>query len=182
MSKLCNTPGCPARCYEGGLYCKACYEALEAKGKQPAFSTPPPTPANDHQPGGDHYRRHGATGEQHWDRMWRLVGPAWFIGNITKYAERATEKGGLEDLDKVIHYAQKYRELMAAWLDGTGAPPGVVDLSKLEARLRAKKGVVLRAPGIERYFEEGPADSTCAHEKTLSTCPWCTTPVNKESK
>lgn len=94
---------------------------------------------NDHQVGGDHYKKHGETGEQHWDRMWRLYGPAWFIGNITKYAERALDKNGVEDLEKVVHYSQKYLELVKGWLDGTGVPPGKMDLDEIYTRLKGKE-------------------------------------------
>lgn len=31
---------------------------------------------------------------------------------ITKYVDRWRDKNGLEDIDKAIHYLQKYRELI----------------------------------------------------------------------
>lgn len=64
--------------------------------------------ANDIQVGGDHYDKDG---EQHWDRMWRLYGRGYFIGNITKYVERYHVKNGKQDLDKAIHYLEKLKEL-----------------------------------------------------------------------
>lgn len=70
--------------------------------------------ANERQVGGDHYRE--ASGEQHWDMMWRLYREAWFIGNITKYLFRYRRKDGLKDLRKGLHYYQKLLELEeAAW-------------------------------------------------------------------
>lgn len=78
--------------------------------------------ANDTQVGGDHYR--AVPGEGHWDRQWRLRGRAWFIGNITKYAERYDAKDGFKDLDKALHYLQKLIELETAASDGTGPLPG----------------------------------------------------------
>lgn len=70
--------------------------------------------ANDVQVGGDHYKKHGATGqEQHWDRVARL-GLDYFQGQITKYVERWKDKGGLQDLRKAQHFLQKYIELEAA--------------------------------------------------------------------
>lgn len=66
------------------------------------------TAANARQVGGDHYAKDG---EQHWDRMWRLYGRGYFIGNITKYVERYHKKNGLQDLDKAAHYLQKLIEL-----------------------------------------------------------------------
>jgi hypothetical protein len=68
--------------------------------------------ANERQVGGDHYRKHG--GEQHWDRQWRLHGPGYFIGCITKYVERYREKNGLEDLRKAQHFLEKLIELEGA--------------------------------------------------------------------
>jgi len=64
--------------------------------------------ANDKQVGGDHYVK---TGEQHWDRMWRLYGRGYFIGCATKYAERYHLKNGKQDLEKAIHFLQKLIEL-----------------------------------------------------------------------
>jgi hypothetical protein len=64
--------------------------------------------ANDYQVGGDHYRKGG---EQHWDRIYRLFGPGYFIGCITKYVERYRYKGGLEDLKKARHFIEKLIEL-----------------------------------------------------------------------
>lgn len=81
--------------------------------------------ANDRQVAGDHYRRAAAaSGEQHWDRQWRLHGRGYFIGQITRYVERYHLKNGLEDLEKAIHYIEKLKELERAWMDGTGPPPG----------------------------------------------------------
>lgn len=70
-----------------------------------------PTKANDRQVGGEHYRKHGATGEQHWDRIWRLYGHGYFIGCITKYVERYRDKNGIQDLEKARHYLDKLIEL-----------------------------------------------------------------------
>lgn len=81
--------------------------------------------ANDRQVGGDHYRKAAArAGEQHWDRQWRLYGRGYFIGQITRYAERYHLKNGIQDLKKIIHYAEKLTELEEAWADGTGPAPG----------------------------------------------------------
>lgn len=67
--------------------------------------------ANDTQIGGDHYRKHGSTGEQHWDRQYRLFGPGYFIGCATKYIERYRDKNGKQDLEKALHFIQKLIEL-----------------------------------------------------------------------
>lgn len=64
--------------------------------------------ANERQVGGDHYKRGG---EEHWDRVYRLFGPGYFVGCITKYVERYQFKNGLEDLRKAEHFIQKLIEL-----------------------------------------------------------------------
>ncbi len=69
--------------------------------------------ANDVQIGGDHYRKHGKTGEQLWDRIARLK-LDFFQGTIMRYIERWRDKGGVEDLHKARHYLDKYIELMTA--------------------------------------------------------------------
>lgn len=67
--------------------------------------------ANETQVGGSHYM---ASTEQHWDKMWRLYGEAWFVGNITKYVERYKLKNGMQDLLKAQHYLAKLIELETA--------------------------------------------------------------------
>jgi hypothetical protein len=64
--------------------------------------------ANDRQPGGDHYKKHGDL--QPWDAVaaWNLD---FFQGNILKYIVRWRDKGGLEDLEKAKHYLEKYIEV-----------------------------------------------------------------------
>lgn len=87
---------------------------------------------NERQVGGDHYRQTGAhPGEQHWDRMWRLHGRGYFIGQITRYIERYYLKNGLEDLAKAEHYIAKLKELEQAWADGSGPAPGTTGSSPL---------------------------------------------------
>lgn len=66
-------------------------------------------PANDRQVGGDHYKQ--LDGEQHWDRVWRLYGRGYFVGQITKYVERYHLKNGLQDLEKAKHFLDKLIEL-----------------------------------------------------------------------
>lgn len=65
--------------------------------------------ANDEQVGGDHYKIE--TGEQHWDRQFRLFGAGYFVGSITKYVERYNSKNGIEDLKKAKHFIEKLIEL-----------------------------------------------------------------------
>jgi hypothetical protein len=64
--------------------------------------------ANGRQVGGQHYQ---SGGEQHWDRVWRLYGPGYFVGCITKYLERYPMKNGIQDLEKARHFLDKLIEL-----------------------------------------------------------------------
>jgi hypothetical protein len=73
-------------------------------------------PANERQIGGDHYRV--KEGEQHWDRIFRLFGPGYMIGQTTKYVERYQKKGGLSDLRKAQHFLDKLIELEEALTRG----------------------------------------------------------------
>lgn len=61
--------------------------------------------ANNTQVGGGHYR----SSTQHWDLL-AHYGPAYYIGNATKYLFRWKRKNGLEDLKKARHYLDKLRE------------------------------------------------------------------------
>lgn len=64
---------------------------------------------NDRQVGGEHYRKGGKRQMQHWDLMAALdIG--YFPAVITKYVERHEEKAGRLDLEKAVHYAEKYHE------------------------------------------------------------------------
>ena len=74
--------------------------------------------ANEKQVGGDHYKRPGH--EEHWDRMWRLFGRGYFVGQITKYAERYMFKEGIKDLEKAKHFVEKLIELEKGKI-----PPGL---------------------------------------------------------
>jgi hypothetical protein len=73
--------------------------------------------ANDRQVGGDHYKKGG---EDHWDRQWRLHGPGYFVGCITKYVERYQDKNGIEDLEKAKHFLEKLIELERAVAEDDG--------------------------------------------------------------
>lgn len=79
--------------------------------------------ANDRQIGGDHYKKAGETGEEHWDRQYRLFGRGYFIGCSTKYIERAHLKNGRPDLEKAIHFIEKLLELEYPEPASMGLPP-----------------------------------------------------------
>jgi hypothetical protein len=63
--------------------------------------------ANNHQVGGDHYARNSI---QPWDYI--VANELGYLeGNIVKYITRWRHKGGVDDLKKVIHYAEKLIEV-----------------------------------------------------------------------
>jgi hypothetical protein len=63
--------------------------------------------AFDRQEGGSHYQKLAIQPTQyiHANQM------DWLSGNIIKYASRHREKGGAEDVRKIIHYAQLILEM-----------------------------------------------------------------------
>jgi hypothetical protein len=63
--------------------------------------------ANDIQIGGDHYK--SKTGLEPWDVIarWNL---GYLDGNALKYIARWRDKGGIDDLQKAIHYLEKLIE------------------------------------------------------------------------
>jgi hypothetical protein len=63
--------------------------------------------ANERQIGGEHYKGKAI---QPWDYITANNIP-YLEGNIIKYASRWRDKGGIDDLRKVIHYAEKLIEL-----------------------------------------------------------------------
>jgi hypothetical protein len=67
--------------------------------------------ANERQPGGDHYRKHGDF--QPWDAWWHWNLNA-FQSNILKYVVRYRDKDGIQDLEKAKHYLEKLIELETA--------------------------------------------------------------------
>lgn len=63
--------------------------------------------ANDRQVGGSHY----AAGYQHWDLV-AEVELGYFEGQITKYVARHAKKHGKPDLEKALHFSEKYAEVL----------------------------------------------------------------------
>jgi len=63
--------------------------------------------ANEHQVGGTHYASNSI---QPWDYI--IANNLGYLeGNIVKYTTRWRQKGGIDDLRKVIHYAEKLIEV-----------------------------------------------------------------------
>jgi len=63
--------------------------------------------ANEYQVAGSHYADNPI---QPWDYI-TANGLGYLEGNIIKYTTRWRRKGGIEDLKKVIHYAEKLIEV-----------------------------------------------------------------------
>lgn len=61
--------------------------------------------ANSRQIGGEHYK----SAYQHWDFV-RMLGLDYLPAQITRYLARWRKKNGIEDLEKAIHYLQKFME------------------------------------------------------------------------
>jgi hypothetical protein len=63
--------------------------------------------ANDKQVGGSHYAEKAI---QPWDYI--IANKLGYLeGNVVKYISRWKEKGGVDDLRKVIHYTEKLIEV-----------------------------------------------------------------------
>jgi Protein of unknwon function (DUF3310) len=63
--------------------------------------------ANDIQVGGNHYKDNAI---QPWDYI--IANNLGYLeGNVVKYITRWRQKGGVDDLRKVMHYAQKLIEV-----------------------------------------------------------------------
>lgn len=66
-----------------------------------------PRGANATQVGGSHYK----SAIQHWDVV-AANNLDYFQGQITKYVMRWKNKNGMQDLEKAMHFLQKYMELV----------------------------------------------------------------------
>ena len=64
--------------------------------------------ANEKQIGGNHYK---GSRIEHWD----LMHPAYLLGCASKYVSRHKKKNGREDLEKAIHYCEKFQESHESW-------------------------------------------------------------------
>ena len=66
--------------------------------------------ANDKQVAGSHYKTMTPDIPQHWDIV-ALHNLDYFQGQITKYVMRWKNKNGIQDLQKALHFLEKYIEL-----------------------------------------------------------------------
>ena len=68
-----------------------------------------PISASDRQVGGNHYHNNGIQ-----PIHYILANDLGFCeGNVVKYITRYKHKGGIEDLDKVIHYVELLKESLS---------------------------------------------------------------------
>jgi len=73
--------------------------------------------ANDKQVGGSHYK----SSIQHWDYV--LANDLdYFQAQITKYVTRWKKKNGITDLQKALHFLEKYIEVQNKILDNGEEP------------------------------------------------------------
>lgn len=62
--------------------------------------------ANERQHGGDHYKKNAY---EHWDFVCD-TNQHYLVACATKYASRWQDKGGIQDLEKMVHYLDKAEE------------------------------------------------------------------------
>ena len=64
--------------------------------------------ANDTQVGGNHYKKYGDL--QPWDVI-TAWGLGYLDGTALKYIARWRDKGGIADIEKAIHFLEKFLEV-----------------------------------------------------------------------
>src|SRR2546421_213828 len=86
--------------------------------------------ANERQIGGTHYQYKSKSGQEHWDVVYDFD-LDYFQGQITKYVMRWKNKGGVQDLEKAMHYLEKYMNFktLRHWCGGL-----LVRIGRLEYR------------------------------------------------
>jgi hypothetical protein len=103
--------------------------------------------ANGRQVGGDHY-----SGEiQHWDFA-AANNFDYFQGQVTKYVTRWKKKNGIKDLDKALHFLEKYIEVEKARM------LAVEDTKKMDSRWPQYKASVTQVNKKHRVIigQENP--------------------------
>lgn len=107
---------------------------------------------NTHQVGGEHY---GGGAVQHWDYA-VANGLGYLEGQITKYLSRWRRKGGVQDLEKALHYADKLAETFTSWgrlNREAGEPRLVEEMTKLYGLTRPERAVFMLVCGYTRAAE-----------------------------
>lgn len=122
--------------------------------------------ANEVQVGGDHYRRQAI---QPWDYI-AANGLDFFQGAVVKYISRWKTKDGIKDLEKCLHFLQKYIEVSKSMGDDTCDKPtnqyAGMSLQEIADRVSCSisDAKILQAGGTPVFVETGHAVVTAVIE------------------
>lgn len=111
--------------------------------------------ANERQVGGSHY----GSSIQHWD-MVIANDLNYFEGQITKYVMRCRKKNGLQDLQKAMHFLEKYIEEWPNIAEKLPAAQIVVHDVDEEYRQQVAAAASFENDG---FFHDGTAGYQCIH-------------------
>jgi hypothetical protein len=119
--------------------------------------------ANKYQVAGKHYN----SPIQHWD--WVIANDLNYLeGQITKYVARCRKKNGKQDLEKALHFLEKYLEVYDRVV-GTVKEVTVAGASTEEtaAKLQAEAALAKGNFTAEGYLGDGTGHFKCVHCKAL---------------
>lgn len=148
-----------------------CEHTKKSKVKKPVQEQMPLASANDRQVGGNHYKKHVM---DHWDTV-VLFELDYFQGNIWKYLWRWRDKAGLVDLEKALHYLQKYIEIEQLRAKGE-LTNGIMllamqKLEQMDAEAQQAASYKAEAKGDDPagdMLQYGIAVYACVHGKKIS--------------
>ena len=111
--------------------------------------------ANNTQVGGTHYQ--SGDKPQHWDIV-AMHDLDYFQGQITKYVMRWKKKNGLQDLQKAMHFLQKYIELESSRPKSPGVLLPVTEAQDLMRRdyNETQKARASTHQSIKEYLDSMP--------------------------
>jgi hypothetical protein len=113
--------------------------------------------ANDRQVAGTHYQ----APYQHWDLV-ADTEMGYFEAQVTKYAIRHSKKNGLQDLEKALHFLDKYAEVLGDALLVRKKPSSYL-LARVYKYAHANEHLGTRELAVVRLL-------ACSHDKgTLNT-------------
>ncbi len=122
--------------------------------------------ANEKQVGGLHYKQEGTI--QHWDYA-ASHNFDYFQGQITKYVTRWKKKNGVQDLEKALHFLEKYIEIeRAKAAQGQAVAPGYtqekINQGYATPRKHPLEGLIRNGTGQERPFGFDATQEICGDE------------------
>jgi len=125
--------------------------------------------ANDRQVSGTHYKKMFI---EHWD-LAALYGWDYFQARAIAYVMRWRDKGGIADLEKSIHFLQKYIEVEKAKADGT-LTRGILEaaLKKLESIENENLEVAKEQYNVDGDGPLGASPGTFKTDERADTRPW----------